>query len=289
MCGLHCLDSAQSALHHPFTAHAACRWPSTSRRPPRWVPRGPACASGSSTSSSSACCTSQCEPSAAGALPPVPPVTAATLHVLPLAGRPATWCELAASANAPACLALQAPVCRGGGAHLLGAPHSACGGAVGGGAVCLLQVGSGIGRGPEARSGNRARTRGESGPCGTLLTSASEQSLSSIPPYPALPPCACSATAFGQPEHTGRRDWPAMQAWLGEQLERFVPSWLGELVATVVAACRLPVAEPRLPHPSAAPHPAPCSIRQRAVHSAGPPRLRQLTHSCAAPCRLAVG
>ncbi|KAL4452259.1 hypothetical protein ABPG75_007921 [Micractinium tetrahymenae] len=38
-----------------------------------------------------------------------------------------------------------------------------------------------------------------------------------------------SVTAFGQPEHTGRREWPAMQAWLGQQLERFVPSWLGSL------------------------------------------------------------
>lgn len=37
-----------------------------------------------------------------------------------------------------------------------------------------------------------------------------------------------SATAFGQPEHTGRREWPAFQAWMGAQLERFLPSWLGE-------------------------------------------------------------
>jgi hypothetical protein len=37
-----------------------------------------------------------------------------------------------------------------------------------------------------------------------------------------------SVTAFGQPEHTGRREWPAMQAWLGQQLERFLPAWLGE-------------------------------------------------------------
>jgi 2-acylglycerol O-acyltransferase 2 len=37
-------------------------------------------------------------------------------------------------------------------------------------------------------------------------------------------------TAAGQPEHTGRREWPAMQAWLGAQLEeRFLPAWLGEL------------------------------------------------------------
>lgn len=36
-----------------------------------------------------------------------------------------------------------------------------------------------------------------------------------------------SVTAFGQPEHTGRREWPAMQAWLGAQLERFLPTWLG--------------------------------------------------------------
>lgn len=36
-----------------------------------------------------------------------------------------------------------------------------------------------------------------------------------------------SATAFGQPEHTGRREWPAFQAWMGAQLERFLPSWLG--------------------------------------------------------------
>lgn len=37
-----------------------------------------------------------------------------------------------------------------------------------------------------------------------------------------------SLTSFGQPEHTGRREWPAMQAWLGAQLERFLPAWLGE-------------------------------------------------------------
>ena len=37
-----------------------------------------------------------------------------------------------------------------------------------------------------------------------------------------------SVTAFGQPEHTGRREWPALQTWLGEQLERFLPQWLGE-------------------------------------------------------------
>jgi hypothetical protein len=37
-----------------------------------------------------------------------------------------------------------------------------------------------------------------------------------------------SVTAFGQPEHTGRREWPALQKWLGEQLERFLPQWLGE-------------------------------------------------------------
>ncbi|PRW56972.1 Diacylglycerol O-acyltransferase 1 [Chlorella sorokiniana] len=36
-----------------------------------------------------------------------------------------------------------------------------------------------------------------------------------------------SATAFGQPEHTGRREWPAFQAWMGAQLERFLPAWLG--------------------------------------------------------------
>lgn len=36
-----------------------------------------------------------------------------------------------------------------------------------------------------------------------------------------------SVTAFGQPEHTGRREWPALQAWLGAQLERFLPAWLG--------------------------------------------------------------
>lgn len=38
-----------------------------------------------------------------------------------------------------------------------------------------------------------------------------------------------SATAFGQPEHTGRREWPAFQAWMGAQLERFLPAWLGAL------------------------------------------------------------
>lgn len=36
-----------------------------------------------------------------------------------------------------------------------------------------------------------------------------------------------SATAFGQPEHTGRREWPAFKDWMGAQLERFLPAWLG--------------------------------------------------------------
>ena len=48
-----------------------------------------------------------------------------------------------------------------------------------------------------------------------------------------------SLTGFDQPEHTGRREWPAFQAWMGLQLERFLPAWLGELPCSVLCCAVL--------------------------------------------------
>ena len=36
-----------------------------------------------------------------------------------------------------------------------------------------------------------------------------------------------SLTSFGEPEHSGRREWPALQAWVGRRLEGVVRDWLG--------------------------------------------------------------
>jgi 2-acylglycerol O-acyltransferase 2 len=36
-----------------------------------------------------------------------------------------------------------------------------------------------------------------------------------------------SATGFGGAEHTGQREWPAFQEWLGDEAERVLPAWLG--------------------------------------------------------------
>ncbi|GAB4819039.1 hypothetical protein N2152v2_006085 [Parachlorella kessleri] len=34
-------------------------------------------------------------------------------------------------------------------------------------------------------------------------------------------------TSFGEPEHTGRREWPKAQEWVGRALESALPAWLG--------------------------------------------------------------
>ena len=40
-------------------------------------------------------------------------------------------------------------------------------------------------------------------------------------------------TSAGEPEHTGRREWPAFAGWLGGALERALPAWLGSFQVVV--------------------------------------------------------